>query len=278
METESPLPFEDGPGRHWLWGSGPLPFEEGSHLHWLWGWGLQLHAFLSDDLPPSQYDSMIFLPDDLARNAMMHFSIKYPHVIKQIDDYLDFADARFSDFRSENNESTREDFVGAMLSLCERIRTGVEVIAKEQLHPKPATGGKTRSAIRKRERSDTPPEPASAAGNKTGPMRKKPKRSTVRGEGRIKLIAALTKHHEYADDGCLNLEPIGNNELARQVGVDRATASAFFKKEFEGHTRYRALCGDATGLVAALKLLNQEFSPHHLFGGCPPGEAGESDK
>src|SRR5262249_18814112 len=39
-----------------------------------------------------------------------------------------------------------------------------------------------------------------------------PKRSTERGEGRAKLIAALTKHHQYADGGCLNLEPIGNNE------------------------------------------------------------------
>jgi hypothetical protein len=28
----------------------------------------------------------------------------------------------------------------------------------------------------------------------------------------------------------------------------------------------------ATRLVAALKLLNQEFAPHHLFGAKPPDE------
>lgn len=105
----------------------------------------------------------------------------------------------------------------------------------------------------------------------------KAKRSTERGEGRAKLIAALTKHHQYADDGCLNLEPIGNNELARLAGVSESTASAFFNTQFDGHTRYRAVCGDATRLVLALKLLNQEFAPHHLYGSKPPDEGERAD-
>ena len=104
-----------------------------------------------------------------------------------------------------------------------------------------------------------------------------PKRSTERGEGRAKLIAALTKHHEYADSGCLNTEPIGNNGLARMADVSASTASEFFNKEFNGLTKYRAICADKTGLVAALKLLNQEFSPHLLFGAKPLGE-GDSDE
>jgi hypothetical protein len=99
------------------------------------------------------------------------------------------------------------------------------------------------------------------------------KRSTERGEGRAKLIAALTKHHKYADNGALNLEPIGNNVLARLAEVSESTASAFFGKEFGGHAKYRATCANAAQLVAALKLLNQEFSPHHLFGANPPGES-----
>jgi hypothetical protein len=103
------------------------------------------------------------------------------------------------------------------------------------------------------------------------PMAIKPKRSTERGEGQAKLAAALTKHHKYADSSCLNLEPIGNNQLARLAEVSDSTASAFFRKEFEGHKKYRAVCGDTTRLVAALKLLNQEYSPHHLYGGSPPG-------
>src|SRR5439155_2777655 len=97
-----------------------------------------------------------------------------------------------------------------------------------------------------------------------------PKRSTERGEGRVKLIAALTKHHQYADGGCLNLEPIGNNELARLAGVAKRTASAFFDKEFQGHGKYKAFCADAGRLAAALKLLNGEFAPHLLYGSNPP--------
>ena len=104
------------------------------------------------------------------------------------------------------------------------------------------------------------------------PGTKKPRRSTERGEGRLKLIAALTKHHQYAEGGCLNLEPIGNNELARLADVDQATASAFFRKQFKGHAKYKVACRNAGLLTAALKVLNGEFSPHLLYGGKPPDE------
>jgi hypothetical protein len=92
------------------------------------------------------------------------------------------------------------------------------------------------------------------------------KRSTERGEGRAKLIAALTKHHQYADGGCLNLEPIGNNELAKAVDVSPSTASTFFNDKFQGHAKYKTLCQDAGKLTVALKLLNDEFAPYHLLG------------
>jgi hypothetical protein len=107
---------------------------------------------------------------------------------------------------------------------------------------------------------------------------KRPKRSTERGEGRAKLIAALTKHHKYADGGCLNLEPIGNNALAKLAGVSRSTASMFFRVEFEEHAKYKALCRDLSLLVAALKLLNNEFSPHDLYGRRPPAEDDRDDE
>lgn len=93
-----------------------------------------------------------------------------------------------------------------------------------------------------------------------------PKRSTERGEGWAKLIAALTKHHQYADGGCLKLDSIGNNELAKAAGVSASTASKFFNDKFRGHTKYRALRRDAGKLAAALKLLNDEFAPYHLLG------------
>jgi hypothetical protein len=103
------------------------------------------------------------------------------------------------------------------------------------------------------------------------------KRSTERGEGRAKLIAALTKHHQYADGGCLNLEPIGNNELARLARVSESTASAFFKSEFKGLGKYRAICRDAGRLADSLKALNNEFSPHDLYGRRPADEDDRDD-
>jgi AcrR family transcriptional regulator len=93
-----------------------------------------------------------------------------------------------------------------------------------------------------------------------------PKRSTSQFEARDKLIAELTRHHGYADGGCLNQDPIGNNKLAKAVGVSPSTASEFFRNKFEGHDKYRALCRDRRGLVAALRLLNDEFAPYHLLG------------
>jgi hypothetical protein len=124
-------------------------------------------------------------------------------------------------------------------------------------------------------RVDTPPLPSSPSG---GTVEIEPKRSTVRGEAQNKIISALTLHHEYQNGSCLNLKPIGNNQLARLAEVAKSTTSAFFKREFKGHVKYRAVCQDPAQLVAALKLLNQEFSPHHLYGSKPPGEGDREDE
>jgi hypothetical protein len=105
----------------------------------------------------------------------------------------------------------------------------------------------------------------------------KAKRSTEKGEGRAKLIAGLTKHHQYANGGCLNFEHIGNNKLAGLAKVDRATASAFFKKEFGSHLKYRAACNHGVRLAMALKLLNGEVRARSLFGANPPGEGGRKE-
>jgi hypothetical protein len=94
---------------------------------------------------------------------------------------------------------------------------------------------------------------------------KKTKRSTVRGEARSKLIAAFTEHHRYANESCLNSDPIGNNALADLAEVSVASASAFFKKEFEGHLKYRNACRKPTSLLSVLKLLNQDYPAHILL-------------
>jgi len=107
----------------------------------------------------------------------------------------------------------------------------------------------------------------------------KAKRSTEPGEGRAKLISALTKHHKYADGSCLNLESVGNNELGRLADVSKASASDFFTLEFGGHTKYKnGYCTDASRLAAVLKQLNGEYSADMLFGGTPPSEKEPDDE
>lgn len=95
---------------------------------------------------------------------------------------------------------------------------------------------------------------------------KKSKKSAGNGDARAKLIAALSKHHDYASGSCLNTEPIGNNELASSRHADVATgsASAFFEKEFGGHLKYRVMCRDPSALALALKALNDEFTPRDI--------------
>jgi hypothetical protein len=116
----------------------------------------------------------------------------------------------------------------------------------------------------------TPPDPPPAG--KPDPAVRKLKRGTERGEAREKIIAALCLHHRYEDGSCLNLVPIGNNELARKLGVGPATVSEFFKREFKGHRKYCSTCRETATLVAALKMLRGEYSPHLLYERTPPGE------
>jgi hypothetical protein len=92
------------------------------------------------------------------------------------------------------------------------------------------------------------------------------KRSTKKGDAREKIIAALTKHHQYADGSCLIPEPIGNNELARLAGVSQSTAKSFFDDKFQGLDKYKVICRDAARLSFSLKLLNNEVAPHLVLG------------
>jgi len=81
---------------------------------------------------------------------------------------------------------------------------------------------------------------------------KKAKRSTVRGEAQAKLISALTKHHQYTNGGCMEWRPVGARELHRLADVSPATASTFFKTNFEGMT--------STKLLASTKTVNGRSS------------------
>jgi hypothetical protein len=105
-----------------------------------------------------------------------------------------------------------------------------------------------------------------------------PKRSTVGGEARAKLIAALTKHHNYADGSCLNSEPIGVRKLAELAEVSASSASEFLKKEFAGYQKYCQRCRDTRRLSFDLKVLNGEFSPHQLYGSSPEDQGLQDDQ
>jgi hypothetical protein len=118
----------------------------------------------------------------------------------------------------------------------------------------------------------SPPEPGH-------PEPRKPKRSTQRGEGREKLIPALLAHHKYENGGCTKFEPIGNNELARKAVVAPATASGFFKKEFAGHDKYKAMCHRSSSELAfALRLINGDVAPHQIFSRSLPSEVEQDDE
>jgi hypothetical protein len=121
------------------------------------------------------------------------------------------------------------------------------------------------------------------ANEEATPSQQVSKRSTEPGEGQAKLIAALTQHHHYADDGCLNLEPVGVNELARLASVSQSTASTFFNASFSGgkkggHAKYKAICRDAGRLAISIRALRGEISPHYLFGRSPPDEGSIDDE
>jgi hypothetical protein len=111
----------------------------------------------------------------------------------------------------------------------------------------------------------TPRENMNANGIGTGDQKKaiRPKRSSGRGEREALLISALTMHHNY-DNGDLKLEPIGNNELARKAKADKSTASAFFKKHFGGHGKYKVFCARGD-LLNKLRVLNREYPHCHSY-------------
>lgn len=111
-------------------------------------------------------------------------------------------------------------------------------------------------------------------------VKKNTKPSHAKGDARTKLTSALLAHHQYADGGCMNWEPIGNNELARAAGnVSRSSAKAFFDKYFKGHDLYKALCRrDSQRVLNVLKALNGDFAVDELFGDAPPNERDRRDE
>ena len=97
--------------------------------------------------------------------------------------------------------------------------------------------------------------------------------TTPPGGAQLKIVAALTRHHDYANGSCLNTEPIGSNALAKQAGVSSGSTSSFFAENFGSHVKYTHVCRTPATLAAYLKAVNAGFSPWVTFGEVP----GESD-
>jgi len=113
------------------------------------------------------------------------------------------------------------------------------------------------------------------------------KKTTSKGDAQIKIIGALSSHHQFDGDECLNLEPIGNNELARLGEVSQSSASLFFQKQFasgdstsgEGLRKYRGACRSSYTLSLEIKRIRDELIPTELWNSLPvdhEDDAGET--
>jgi hypothetical protein len=117
-------------------------------------------------------------------------------------------------------------------------------------------------------------------GNSVLPVTAEPVRKTTgtaRGEATARLIAALSKHHGYADRSVLNTEPIGIRELARLAKCDAKTAGNFIRRKFRDRHGYARTCRHTPSLAGSLAMMNSELAPRDVFGRAPMSEGGREE-
>ena len=110
--------------------------EYGSDLWSIRGWGERLDALLTDDEPrdglpwePSTLDWVIFRPDESARDAMIRYGVKYPEVIGQVREFLDYVECRYLKFdHDESSEDVVINYADSLPELARVILTAADAI------------------------------------------------------------------------------------------------------------------------------------------------------
>lgn len=98
------------------------------------GWAKRIDGCLQLNGEASPHWAMLFRPDQMAADAMMRLSLKYPHIIHQIQDHLDWTEKWFEPIEKRDGvtDRAREAFCSGMFSLMNRIRAGVKTIRETE--------------------------------------------------------------------------------------------------------------------------------------------------
>ncbi len=112
----------------------PDPSTFPTDLEHLEGWGKRLDKWCESEKPPNRNLWTIFRPDRATADAMMRLSIKFPLVMRQVHDTLDFVEKHFDPMKS-GEPGADESFNGGLLSLKDRILAAVATIRGVEAEP-----------------------------------------------------------------------------------------------------------------------------------------------
>ena len=141
------------------------------------------------------------------------------------------------------------------------------IFTGEPVAVEPAEQGQTQPARLVLDVVPVPVAVGPAEQGQTGEGRKtaKPKK---KGGQRLKTIAALSAHHQYDGESCLNLEPIGVGTLAKLAQVSVGTVTNLLWEAFDGSkgssmgfVKYKRACQLKNLLIERLKSLNGDTRP-----------------
>ncbi len=116
----------------------PDPYGDNVDLHHLWRWSMGIETLLEEYKDRHENDWMVFRPDNFMRDALTRFRIKYPDIIRKIDDCLDRVEKQYTEFSSDayaGYAPSAKKLVPVMEALLQNIQRAVEVIAGSEAKP-----------------------------------------------------------------------------------------------------------------------------------------------